>query len=118
MMASFRVTDPRSGLSREDVESHLACFQRKFPGKRLLALQLDGFSHGIVYDDVPKTKKAHFAEASFCCSESEWLGYCRSDEERAIAKAARDFFIEIGFASHIRYQNNPLELIYVSPEER
>jgi hypothetical protein len=117
-MSSYHVSDSRKGLTQEELDAELACFQKHFPGKRLLALQLDGFSHYVVYDDGSKQSVPHYVEVSFCCSEGEWLGYCHDDEKRAEAKAARAFLKEIGHTSHACYQNNATEIIYVRPEER
>ena len=117
-MSSYHVSDSRKGLTQEELDAELRCFQKHFPGKRLLCIQLDGFSHRVIYDDVPKTPKAHAVEVSFCCSEEEWLSYCHDDEKRAEAKAARAFLKEIGHTSHACYQNNATEIIYVRPEER
>ena len=117
-MASYHVSDPNRGLTQEELDTELRYFQKRFPGKRLLAIQLDGFSHHVIYDDVPKTPKAHSVEVSFCCSEEEWLGYCPTEEKRAEAKAARDFLRDIGHTSHACYQNNATEIIYVWPKDR
>lgn len=115
---TYNVRDKRYGLTEEEIEAELRCFQKHFPDKRLLAIQLDGFSHNVVYDDIPKTPKAHSVSASFCCSEEEWLGYCNTEEERAKAKAARAFLKEIGYDSHACYQGRAVEIVYVEPNER
>lgn len=109
---------PSSGYDKEDLELELKKFQESFPGKRLLAIQLDGFSHCVIYDDVPKTPKAHSVEVSFCMGEDEELHYCRSEEDRNLHKAARKFLTALGFNGHASYQNNPTEIIYVDPEDR
>ena len=110
--------DKSSGYDKEDLELELRKFREFFPNKRLLALQLDGFSHKVVYDDVPKTPKAHLVVVSFCMGESEELSYCDSEEDRNLHKAARGFLASIGFGGHASFQNNPMEIIYVKPEER
>jgi len=107
-----------SGYDKEDLELELKKFQEFFPRKRLLALQLDGFSHHVIYDDIPKTPKAHSIEVSFYMSESEELSHCMGDENRYLQKAARGFLTAIGFNSHISFQGNPTEIIYVNPEDR
>jgi len=109
---------PNSGYDAEDLRLELRAFQKHFPGKRLLALKLDGFSHEVIYDDIPKTPKAHGVSVSFCMGEAEELRYCHSEEERALQKAARDFLTDIGFNGHASFQGNPMEIIYVDPNER
>lgn len=116
-MASYHVTDPARGLTPEELAAELRCFRKHFPKKRLLAIQLDGFSHRVIYDDIPREGKAHAVSVSFCCSEAEWLAGL-TEEEREDAKAARAFLTDIGYTSHSWYQGNPTEVIYVMPEER
>lgn len=110
--------DPNSEYDAEDLALELKKFEEFFPGKRLLCLKLDGFSHEIVYDDVPKTSKAHSIEVSFYRGEAEDLAFCANDEAKALQKAARNFLRTIGFAGHSSFQNNPMEIIYVDPEDR
>lgn len=97
----------------------LESFKKLFPDKRLLAIQLDGFSHNIVYDDIPKTPKAHAIEVSFCMGLWEELGYVKAaGGDVRLQKLARDFLAENGFDHHSDYQNNPTEIIFVDPEDR
>ena len=93
-------------------------FAKAMPGKRLLALQLDGFSHRVIFDDVPKTPKAHGVSVSFCMGEAEELSHCENEEEKATHLAIRGFLAACGYNSHFSYQNNPVEIILVQPEER
>ena len=117
-MRTVYANDPRGEYDKENLEIELKTFQRFFPGKRLLALQLDGFSHCVVYDDVPKTPKAHAVEVSFCMGEAEEMAYAKTEEARAMKKAARGFLAAIGLNVHISFQGNPMEIIYVDPEDR
>ena len=117
-MRTVYPNDKSSGYDKEDLELELRKFQESFPGKRLLALQLDGFSHHVVYDDVPKTQKYHSIEVSFCMGEAEELAYCEDEEDRNLHKAARRFLTALGFNGHASFQGNPMEIIYVDPEDR
>ena len=117
-MKTIYPNQPNSGYDKEDLELELKKFQEFFPGKRLLCIQLDGFSHRVIWDDVPRTPKAHCVDISFCMGEAEEQAYCRSDEDRRLHKAGRDFLRALGFAGHSSYQNNPTEIIYVDPEDR
>lgn len=118
MANTVYVKDPRSGYDEEDVAIELKRFAQFFPNKRLLAIQLDGFSHGIIYDDIPKQPKAHRLEVSFCMGDAEALDYCRGSEEVALQKAGRAFLRAIGLGVHACFQGNPKEIIYVMPEDR
>lgn len=117
-MRTVYANNPNSGYDSEDVKKELEAFQRFFPNKRLLAIQLDGFSHNIVYDDVPKSEKAHVITVSFCMGAAEELSYCGTEDERKLQTAGRGFLEYIGLNSHAGYQNNPKEIIYVLPEDR
>lgn len=117
-MTTVYPNDPYNGYNKKDLEFEMGKFWEFFPGKRLLCIQLDGFSHCVIYDDVPKTPKAHAVEVSFCMGLDEELAYCHSEGEKALKKAARSFLSAIGFAEHSSFQNNPVEIIYVDPEDR
>lgn len=118
-MKTVYPNDKSSGYDKEDLELELRKFQEFFPGKRLLALQLDGFSHRVIYDDVPKTQKAHAITVSFCMGTWEELEHAKAaGKDVRLQKAARDFLTALGFNNHASYQNNPTEIIYVNPEDR
>lgn len=94
-------------------------FKTKFPDKRLLAIQLDGFSHRVIYDDVPKTPKAHAISVSFCMGPIEELEYAKAaGKDLRSQRLAREFLSEAGYGSHFHYQNNPVEVIFVNPKDR
>ena len=104
------------GAERKRLE---AAFAAKFPDKRLLALQLDGFSHRVIYDDVPRSEKVHAFDVSFCMGAWEELGYARARGEDVCAqRLAREFLEEVGYSSHLKYQDHPVEVILVEPEDR
>lgn len=108
-----------SGYSQEDLKLIVSKFQKHFPDKRLLALQLDGFSHRVIYDDVPKTPKAHAIDVSFCMGMWEELEHAKAaGKDVRLQKLARDFLTEAGFDGHAWYQGNPKEIIFVDPKNR
>ena len=79
-------------------------FKASFPkGSRLLAIHLNGFSHSVIYDNGHKADKILQEEFSGCMPEGSW------------GSGASSLFAGIG---HSQYQNNPVELLYVTPDER
>jgi hypothetical protein len=78
-------------------------FKRLYPGKRLLAVQLDGFSHAVVFDSGSRTGAVERDLFSHCMPEGNWTAQ------------ASQFFADIGNAG---YQNSPKEIIYILPENR
>lgn len=118
-MRTVSLNDKTTENDRKELELILNKFQKHFPDKRLLALQLNGFSHRVIYDDVPKTPKAHAIEVSFCMGTWEELEYTKAAGKNVrLQKLARDFLAEAGFAGHASYQGNPKEIIFVEPEDR
>lgn len=116
-MSSYHVSDSRKGLTKEELDAELRCFQKHFPGKRLLALRFDGFSHAVVYDDGTADSQPTFVYVSFCMSEDEEL--CHAPESRRESqKAARDFLTDIHCTGHSAYQGNAVEITFVEPDER
>lgn len=93
-------------------------FQKEMPGKRLLAIHLDGFSHHLIYDSGTKDSQIRSVEVSFCVSEREELYYCRDDSQKQRVSAARRFLRESGYGRHACYQNNAQEILLVDPTER
>ncbi len=78
-------------------------FKEIYTGKeRLLAIQLDGFSHAIVYDHG-KNSEVKFDRFSHCMPEGGW------------SSRASQFFKDI---SNSAYQNNAKEFIFVLPAKR
>ena len=83
-------------------------FKKEFPKLRLLAVQLNGFSHRVVCDDNKASTKPLFLEYSGYLSKSE-VG-----DVETYAKLKR-IFEGVG---HTSYQGNAQEIVYVLPHER
>lgn len=73
-------------------------FKKHFPNKRLLAVQLNGFSHKAYYDSGTAASKIECYEYSH---------YTHNDND--------NMFTGIG---HYSYQNNATEILYLKPNER
>jgi hypothetical protein len=78
-------------------------FKKLYPGRRLLAVQLDGFSHRVVFDGGSAADPVTRESFSGCMPEGRW------------SAAAASLFAGIG---HNQYQNNPQEIIFLLPKER
>ena len=78
-------------------------FKLAYPEKRLLAIQLNGFSHKVFYDSGTKDSCVKCDEYSGCMPEGRWSG------------GASLLFAGIG---HNQYQGNAQEIVYVLPERR
>jgi len=75
-------------------------FKNIYPkGTRLLAVQLDGFSHRVVFD-TGKGSSIQFDSFSHCMPEGNW------------SKKATTFFSDI---PNYTYQNNSKEIIFIHP---
>ncbi len=81
-------------------------FQERFakimPDQRLLAIQLNGFSHSVFYDGGAKGTKIHRGEYSAytnTAQDAQW----------------KDLFSGYG---HLSYQHNAQEIVWVMPEDR
>jgi hypothetical protein len=81
-------------------------FGRMFPGKRLLAVQLNGFSHIVFYDGGSKNHEIERMSVN-CAPEQK--------TETVNCDRAKAFFL--GYP-HYCYQNNAKEICYVLPRER
>lgn len=105
------------GAEKERLET---IFAEKFgDDKRLLCLRLDGFSHRVIYDDVPRTERPHAVDVSFCMGQWEELEHAKAyGKDVDTQKLAREFLEEAGYSSHYQYQCNPTEVILVEPEDR
>lgn len=78
-------------------------FKTLYPKKRLLAIQLNGFSHKVFYDD---------GKAGSTFKVEEHSGY------HLIGEVGSKVTKLLGSIPHYPYQNNPEEIIYVKPNER
>jgi len=86
-------------------------WNRLFPNKRLLAVQLNGFSHTIFYDEKsPRAKVTnyHVYRYSGCMGQDEAKRLGMNDDKVV------EFFA--GFPN-ISYQNNAQEIVYVMPKD-
>jgi hypothetical protein len=83
-------------------------FKKEFPKLRLLAVQLNGFSHRVICDDKKASTKPLYLEYSGYLSSSEISDKDLND------KLSRIF---LG-VSHHAYQGNAQEIVYVQPHER
>lgn len=77
-----------------------ARFKEMYKDKRLLAVQLNGFTHSIFFDDGDANSKVECVHFSHYMDADEKLKYIFSD------------------VYHYAYKHNPLELIYILPNER
>jgi len=86
-------------------------FNRLFPDKRLLAIQLNGFSHSIYCDG--KTKESPIEKLGYSgCAPEIITDTFNSDRIKAF------FCFPDGLLGHNSYQENPVEIVYVHPRER
>lgn len=75
-------------------------FKELYPKKRLLAIQLNGFSHRVFYDDGKKNNDIQIEEYSAYTGNNGLV---------------KELFKGFG---HTFYQNNAEEIIYVMPNKR
>ena len=78
-------------------------FEKLYPNKRLLAIQLNGFNHTIYYDNGNAKDKIEIARYSNYAPEIKDLIPLGEMFE--------------GYANN-KYQGNPKEIVYVKPNER
>lgn len=78
-------------------------FAKLAPRSRLLAVQLNGFSHKAFIDAGSKNSPVRCLEYSGCMPEGRF------------SDIARGLFADIG---HAGYQGAPREIIYVLPSDR
>jgi hypothetical protein len=78
-------------------------FEKNYPGKRLLAIQLNGFNHSVFYDDGSKESEVQI---------SRYSNYAPEIKELNPLGEMFDGF------PNMSYQNNAKEIMYVKPEER
>jgi hypothetical protein len=85
-------------------------FSKLFKGKRLLAVQLDGFTHRVIFDDGTKESKIQTE------TYSAYLGVCDSyDRNNTNTDRIKVFFM--GYPNYA-FQNNAQEIVYVAPNKR
>jgi len=78
-------------------------FERLYPGKRLLAIQLNGFNHSIFYDNGSSNDEIEIARYSNFAPEIKELTPLGEMFE--------------GYPNG-NYQGNAEEIMYVNPKER
>lgn len=78
-------------------------FKKLYPNNRLLAVQLDGFTHRFFYDNGSDNSEIKCEYFSHCMPEGKW------------SDAAKEIFKDI---PNYVYQNNPKEIIYIMPNKR
>lgn len=76
-------------------------FKELYPGKRLLAVLLDGFSHAIFYDDGTSDSDVEFVRYS-----------AYTGSKNGVASKLFEGY------SHYMFQNNPKEYVFVKPIDR
>ncbi len=86
-------------------------WNKLFPNKRLLAVQLNGFTHSIFYDEKsPRAKVGEYKQLVYsdCMSKAEARSYGMNEDNVV------EFFT--GFPNYM-YQNNAIEIVYVMPKD-
>lgn len=78
-------------------------FKKLYPKKRLLAIQLNGFTHKVFYDNGRGTVGIQIEEYS---------QYVTCERETSQTKEL------LGNISHLAYKGDPLEIIYLAPDQR
>ena len=88
-------------------------WNRLFPNKRLLAVQLNGFTHSIYYDE--KSPRAKVVKGE--CKKLEYTD-CMSKAEAKLYGMNDDNVVEffVGYPNS-QYQNNAIEIVYVMPKD-
>lgn len=78
-------------------------FEKLYPERRLLAIQLNGFSHSVFYDYGDATERIHVGRFSHC------------DPHQPILQVEKALFYDV---PNYPYQNNAVEYVYLMPEDR
>ena len=78
-------------------------FEELYPDKRLLAIQLNGFSHAAFFDNGNTD------------DEIEIVRYSAYAPEQPVLQKGKKMFEHI---PHYTYQGNAIEIIYIMPGER
>lgn len=90
-------------MSKEIKSLLVERFDTLYPGKRLLAVQLNGFSHSVFYDSGDGEDDIIVDRVSFYAPEMSF------------SNEARKMFDGFG---HGVYQNNAKEYVWIKPDER
>lgn len=89
-------------MSKTHFEKIAERFAAKLPNKRLLAATLNGFSHTLYYDSGTNESPIESFSFSEYAPEMDW-GF------------GKEILYGIG---HIQYQNNPIQYVWIAPDER
>ena len=89
-------------------------FNEYFKGYRLLAIQLDGFTHRVIFDCGSAKSEVIGLNFSNCMGKNEFLTYNKNISDKVYYDLVNLFE---GFP-HFSYQNNAKEFVYIRPEER
>ena len=82
----------------------LAKFKELYKGKRLLAVQLNGFNHSIFYDNGKTDSEIDIERYSL---------YHNMDDDKA-----KTFFEALKLNHHLNFKHEPKEYLFVRPLER
>lgn len=91
------------GKNRIDVKLFESKFSELYPGKRLLAVQLDGFSHRVIFDGGSSDSPVKSDSFSGCMPEGGWSVQAKS---------------LLSLYPHHTFQCNAYEYVWVLPEDR
>jgi hypothetical protein len=83
-------------------------FKELFPELRLLAIQLNGFSHKAYFDNGNKQSGIQSYEFSNYLSVSEIDNHSTNDKFKSLFSGYANF----------SYQNNAVEIVYITPDKR
>jgi hypothetical protein len=87
-------------------------FDSLFSGYRLLAIQLNGFSHSAIVDKGNASSRIERWEFTNYMGTAEKIAY---GENMDMDKKLSILFDGYG---HLSYQHNAKELVYINPNER
>jgi hypothetical protein len=87
-------------------------FYELFDGYRLLAIQLNGFSHSAIVDKGDSISRIERWEFTNYMGTAEKIAY---GENMDMDKKLSILFSGFG---HLSYQHNAKELVYINPNER
>lgn len=87
-------------------------FKESYPGKRLLAIHLNGFSHTVFWDEGKRGSKPERGSI-----RADGISFCMGKEERRASygesRCDRLERIFRGYEAHYLYQGNPREILFV-----
>lgn len=78
-------------------------FEKLYPDRRLLAIQLNGFYHSVFYDYGDATERIQVGKFS------------HYDSQQPSLQVEKALFFDV---YHSPYQNNAIEYVYLMPNER